>query len=402
MIATQRNTLIVFFCFISALHQTATCFAAPPKVEACSQVGAALKEAAKLRHLKLLRPVPCIALGPKAFQALVKEELLKDNPLSRVHYEGIAGKMLGSIPPGYDYERCVASDYGSDVLAFYHPEKHAIIFPNWETTPQEVLVHEAVHALQDQHFNLSALRDRANDTNDKSLAFSALAEGDAMYIQGLFNQNGSETSDALGSTLNRKADASCGLPEILRKEFEFAYDYGLLFVNSLRQASGEGRLNAAFKHPPGMTRDILYPKEFIAGRKRSKPMSTPRLSPELNRMGLKVRYREVLGEYFVRAFFRSLLTPEDGIKAGKGWDGDALALFEDASRKRHVLIWETAWENQQEAEQFRLIFKKALEKRYCVSLDSKAERIRFSAPGYPEINLEHSKLRVRYSVRDFP
>lgn len=365
----------------------------------CTEVASAAQQAARLKELPLRKPINCLEVDKSRFQNLVREELAKDNPPARLRYEAIAARMLGTIPYEYDYQRCIASDYGGDVLAFYHPDRAAIVFPNWVTTPRDVLIHEAVHALQDQYFNLSKLRDAANTASDRALALSALAEGDAAQIQDQYNKSlGSQALEGLEAEAITPPIAGCGLPELLRRQFEFPYDYGIFFVEYLRTHGGSRAINAAFRNPPRTTREILYPREFLATVKLAPSPLKLTLPPKAEKG--RIVYEEIMGEYFVRSFLRAFVSPEDGIRAAKGWRSDKVRLFESSAQHRNILFWDSVWENSTEAKQFRVAMSRALGKIFGVHLNSNASYVRFATSRYAMITLRQQGKYVSYSVAE--
>lgn len=377
----------------------------------CALVPQAIEVASQLRELEVLQPVPCQALSQAEFQALVDEELAKDNPPERVRYEGIASKMLGTIPEPYDYERCIATDYGVDVLAFYHPEKQSIVLPAWEETPFDVLVHEGVHALQDQHFNLRKLRDAANASSDSALALSALAEGDAAIIQALHNHKiNTHGPDTPSEPVAPPVLPGCGLPTLLRKQFEFPYDYGEFFVAALRKRGEVAELNRAFHNPPRSTREVLYPREYSPALPRSNRPLPAALPRGFAREKFRRVYQEILGEYFIRAYLREHVSREDGVRSGKGWRAGGLALYIgnnvpclsaqpiSAGASCRVLVWETLWENEKEAAQFRTAQLRALSRRFNQTLQLQSSRVRIQPSADREFRLEQQGATVLHVI----
>ncbi len=307
--------------------------------------------------------------------------------------------MLGTIPKQYDYDRCVASDYSGDVLAFYHPDRHAIVLPSWVATPADVLIHETVHALQDQHFNLSKLRTAANVSNDRALALSALAEGDAVWVQEAYNaETDSEPLDGLDPQAVSAPIEGCGLPDMLRRQFEFPYDYGKVFVEQLKSSHGVALIDQAFRYPPQTTREILYPREFAAAKRISG--SAPKLSKPPANLHARLVYTETLGEYFIRSFIRALVSAEDGIRAGKGWRGDRMSLYELPESGSKILYWDSVWENEDEAAQFRAAFSNALQKIFGLRLEPSVPDVLFSTPEFGVVRLQQHGKQVSYAIAE--
>ncbi len=88
---------------------------------------------------------------------------------------------------------------GSQVAGFYDSDTQIMnVLPvvgddpgtSLSVTEQVIYVHEFTHALQDQHFDLNALLDTpdAIDQPDRTLALTALVEGDATAVMTLYSQ----------------------------------------------------------------------------------------------------------------------------------------------------------------------------------------------------------------------
>lgn len=360
----------------------------------CSRVAVALQTASRIRGLPILRDVACLELSKHGFQDLVREKTLKDAPTERVNAEEKVLKMLGLIPFEYDYQRCVIRDYGADVLAFYQPERDTIIFPNWNITPQDILVHEAVHALQDQHFDLEKLRDDAIAEGDRLMALSALAEGDAMTVQYKYLKEveGNNRVDEVEAPVQSD---SCGLPELLRELFDFPYDYGPLFINKLKERGGDNSIEQAFRNPPRTTREILYPRLYPAP-KISMKISGAWVRSSFPRTSFRSVHEDILGEYVLRAFLRAKVSPQRGVLAAKGWIADRVALFQSHGSEKNLLKWESRWESAKEAEEFRRAFVVAISTAFSLHLNELSPRIIFGSTRLPFMMIEQNGSQVRY------
>jgi hypothetical protein len=97
---------------------------------------------------------------------------------------------LGLLPPELDLRAMLFDVLGEQVVGYYDTEQKRLVLRDdslaalmRRDTPdvgegRMVVVHESIHALQDQHFDLHAEHERPH-TIDEANAFRALVEGDA-------------------------------------------------------------------------------------------------------------------------------------------------------------------------------------------------------------------------------
>lgn len=108
-----------------------------------------------------------------------------------------------------------------------------------------VLIHEMVHALQDQHFGLAKLHETAG--SDEELAVAALIEGDATYTM---IQLQPKAAPMLDVPLEKAKD----------KKSAFLYAEGARYVRALHKKGGWEAVNRAYRLPPRSTAAILHPE----------------------------------------------------------------------------------------------------------------------------------------------
>ena len=113
-----------------------------------------------------------------------------------------------------------------------------------------VLIHEMVHALQDQHFGLAKLH-QTSFGSDAELALAALVEGDATYTMiELLKKDQPKVTAMLDTTLTAAKDV----------EREFLYGQGARYVKALKDRGGWPAVNAAYRNPPRSTAAVLHPE----------------------------------------------------------------------------------------------------------------------------------------------
>ncbi len=198
------------------------------------------------------------------------------------------------------------------------------------------LIHEIVHALQDQHFGLERFLDETA-TFDESNASRALVEGDAtfamyeVFLQGL----GSSLADlpsldpivsALMAELEGPEHTSLRqAPLYVRETLLFPYLQGLVFVHSLYGLGGWDAVNAAFASPPTTTQQVLRFARFLEGVGAERiSMAAPSTMAD---SGYELLAEGSMGELGLRLFLAEHGDAQPGPGAACGWAGDAYSIF---------------------------------------------------------------------------
>jgi uncharacterized iron-regulated protein len=162
---------------------------------------------------------------------------------------------------------------------------------------QGVLIHEMVHALQDQHFDLAKLKSKLHldkYDDDAELALAALIEGDATY-----------TMIEVLKKDQPKVAAMLDVPLEKAKNLHnaFLYAQGARYVKALQKRTGGwANVNFAYKFPPGNTASIF----------NLRSVSSIDLGPGATR-GAYALFKELVENADARPF---------ALQAAQGWRGD--------------------------------------------------------------------------------
>jgi uncharacterized iron-regulated protein len=117
-----------------------------------------------------------------------------------------------------------------------------------------VLIHEMVHALQDQHFGLAKLHQASFDS-DAELARAALVEGDATFTMiEVLKKDQPRVAAMLDVPLDKAKDI----------QNAFLYAQGARYVKALRERGGWEAVNNRYRFPPEATASILHPEGVAA------------------------------------------------------------------------------------------------------------------------------------------
>lgn len=277
----------------------------------------------------LLRPLLGFATVIVLAGGLIAEE---KKPLSTAEFEAQLRQLEKDIAKvrGLEFKKPVVVKYlprgGTDkagVNGYYDlKDKTLYIYEDVKANYKRgVLVHEMIHALQDQHFNLKNLHEQ-QFASDGELALAALIEGDATFtmIELLKKEQ-----PRIGIMMETSLETARNLQNA------FLYAQGARYVRALKERGGWEAVNRAYKFTPDCTADILHPNERI---------STMNLGPGKN-----------VGEYGIIAMLSELpQTKPLAVQAAAGWRGDrkvidaqgqawlvAFAGVEEAKRFHHAL-----------------------------------------------------------------
>ncbi len=269
---------------------------------------------------------------------------LDQDELERVHLRYIA---LGLLDASLDVRALIESLMEEELIGYYDPEtQHLAIRDDvaqsfarasdegaaleWRAT----VVHELVHALQDQHLGLGTALDTER-TTDADNAFGALVEGDATlamlaYAAGLSGvsldalvRDRGELTRMLRSAPETLTGSMRSAPAIVRDPLLFRYRDGALFAAALIHSGGFRNVDAAHRAPPTSTREILEPARFLAHE--AQPSLTLPCLPTLESSGHRVVDEDSLGRFELGIY----LGPQGHVLA-TDWRADRYVVFKHA------------------------------------------------------------------------
>ncbi len=228
----------------------------------------ALERMAALRHLPLMRPVAGVTLSRAQLMAKLEEHVAIEYPREAIASEEQFAKLLGAIGASVDYERASFALLGDQIAGFYAPSDEALYLPSDldSRSGAIALVHEAVHALQDQHFDLKRRERYAPGASDAMLAQGCLAEGDATSAMADFmlEDEGKTALDVPDSTLTHLVDETSSVPAYVQRSVFAPYSEGLPFINALRRKGGWDEVDRAWSREGLTTEQVLHPEKWAS------------------------------------------------------------------------------------------------------------------------------------------
>jgi len=338
---------------------------------------------AALRGLDFQREVPVEIMSKEGmrshFERDLEQEYGGDEGIKTI---ALAYAKLGLFPRKLDLKKSLLDFYTAQVAAFYDPETKKLVLPQdlggglllgavqflaqRDIMGEMVLAHELTHALQDQHFSLEdRLRRSGND--DKTLAFHAVAEGDAT-LSGFGRLLGAIDDQSL-ALVNRTVQESIeearssfpDIPEAIIEELLFQYYGGVTFVSRFLREKGWPGVNRLYGSPPLSTEQILHPEKYF-------DLPDPPIRIDLKDLSVlfesdwKEIENNVMGELMVRVLFKRFLSEEDAVKIAGGWGGDRFVAFQRGGEI--AFIWATVWDSPRDAGEFSRGYQKLLSKKY--------------------------------------
>jgi hypothetical protein len=232
----------------------------------------------RIRGLHFRKPIDFRIENRAAMRQYVHRALVEGGiELTRRRYVA-----LGLVPAGLDIARVVEELLEQELVGYYDTSRKRLVLRDdlaatlieSSARPQrgaveETLVHELVHALQDQNLDL-AQRLQSKRSTDQENAYAAVVEGDAQLVayafagaaRGLHEDPDPTPLIALGRLpLDKRAEglsaAMQAAPPFVRIPLLFRYRNGLAYVAALHLKGGFGSVDRAHRSPPATSAEIL-------------------------------------------------------------------------------------------------------------------------------------------------
>jgi hypothetical protein len=222
--------------------------------------------------------------------------------------------------------------------------------------------HEYTHALQDQAFGLRSVVGKDTDQSDRTIARSALVEGDATLLMSLWAQRFLTPQELaeVGSTSDPASEAILArMPAILKDPLLFPYTNGLQLALNAFSTGGFAQVDSFYAKPPDSTEQVLHLDKLES---REMPVAVAFPDDLAARLGdgWKVSLQDTFGEMLLEIVLRDggATATND---AAAGWGGDRVALLEGPDGKKAVVL-DTTWDSAQDATEFEAALGATVEK----------------------------------------
>ena len=290
--------------------------------------------------------------GPVRLEMRTREELVRylrnkldeELPVEEARARVDAYAFLGLVSPDLDLRAVLLSLYTEQVAGFYEPDSTALFVMDDQPAQalQALLVHELVHAVQDQSADLDALTDPALG-NDRATAAQSAIEGHAtlVMLEYMTEQMTGVPIDLgdipdFASQLRPALEGMAGqfpalerAPRVIREGLLFPYLEGAGYVQRL-WTTGE-RIAPFGAALPESTEQVL------------RAAAAPPVELAMTVHGATVVHEDVLGRFELGILLEDVLGRSTGSLAD-AWEGDRYILVESSDGVRGLvahIVWET-------------------------------------------------------------
>ena len=289
-------------------------------------VGRLVPEVEELRDLSFKHPVGVTFLTDAEFReyVAVDEELDPAYRKSLREAESLL-RTVGLIGGPVDLLAALDTSQRSSVLALYDSEEEKIVVrgePPLDVSQRVTLVHELVHVLQDQHFDIEALGERVEkSTSGSEDALVALIEGDASrieaeYVEGLPAAQRRAYDEQEESEIGRVDDELADVPAVVTTLLGAPYAYGPWVVQALVADDGNEAVDRALRRAT-FTQQIFT--DALSVLDPAEPEPVPRvIRGEGERAIGEV---ESFGAFDLYLVLASRIEPSDALEIAQGWAG---------------------------------------------------------------------------------
>lgn len=338
---------------------------APADREAQALVDAALARISALRGLAPRGPVDARHLSAAELVREVEGSLERHVPPRAI--QGTTEMLfgLGTVSPSFDYRASITTLMGTDLAGLYDPD-HKRMFLRAdldETALEATLLHELVHALQDQHYGLDRVLKWREDATDELSALSALAEGDATsaMLDAMLEETGRVAYELPADLIETQMRLMTGsahdhavVPGILKRSLISPYVDGLRFVNEVRQERGWRGVDEVWQRPPATTEQLLHLDKYRANE-GAEVVAVPPEPPIAPAQGSwEVLLHDVWGEQSLRLLFEEWVPTRTAALSATGWAGDRIALFSVGEHR--ALAWHIVADDEEAAQRMHIAF----------------------------------------------
>jgi hypothetical protein len=279
------------------------------------------------RGLHFDHPVPVDFLTAEQYSQRTRvDESELTNGDRRMIEEGTAPlRALGLVPADFDPVESANDLSDTATVAFYDPltERIAVRGTDMNTDLRVTVVHELVHVLQDQHFDLEEMLEDVDPTGDQLTAYLALIEGDATRIQQAYVRSlPSDERDTYLDAADGAEEQLGAIPGVLVAMEGAPYALGPWLVELIAADGGNSAVDEAFDNPPTTTEQMVDPRSYFAGQSAHDVAA-----PTVPSSGEQIGEDDTLGALPLFLLLSERIDPLDALSAVDGWGGDAYVVY---------------------------------------------------------------------------
>ncbi|MDJ1431372.1 Hvo_1808 family surface protein [Halostagnicola sp. A-GB9-2] len=292
--------------------------------------------------------------------------------------------------------------YGDSVQGYYSADRIVIVTDDTDEIriDRTTLVHELVHALQDQQFGL----EREGKTADEQRAENALIEGEANYVPHLYDQRCGSAWECLpdsGAPDDPDGpDEPVGQPSNIGLFLSIyaPYSEGPTFVESLHERYGWEAVDEAYENRPVSTSQVIHPELYpdtepvtveVPDRSSSnwEPATDDDGGPHVETVGEATLFASLWANGVIDRPIDEGVDDGQGAESDgtaplspynyshpttDGWAGDSFVAYQDRDAEDDRLghVWHLEWDSDTDAERFANAYVELLENHDAAATDA--------------------------------
>lgn len=330
-------------------------------------------QASDLRGLPFDSPVRLEWVAADEFPALIHREVegAFTPETARRYRDGYAA--LGVFPPSLDLVEMMMRLQSESIAGLYSSRRRTLYVLDTlrddaqgaNPTQSVIVVHELVHALQQQHApEALELLTRLRHQDDVVGALSAMLEGDATFTMLGVNETQSgaggrneataaRVRQSMLAELEREGSPLAEAPRLLRESLVFPYAYGTPLSAGLFAREGTAGLDAALRDPPLSTLRVLAPDDTDPVEFVRLPMVE--LAAQLGARGCTLGEDNVAGALTLRVLFDEYGGAPDIDGLLRSSSGDRFLQIDCGGTWE--LVWLTRWDSAEAAAHFASAYR---------------------------------------------
>jgi hypothetical protein len=309
-------------------------------------------------------------------EVITREEYREERNTNRSEaarvWENLRYQALFVVGQDRDASAVLDDGFAGNVQGYYSLGNSEIVIVSEGEKPtidRDTLVHELVHALQDQRFGI----DYDTETTDAGQGYESIVEGPAELVEERYDRRcGVEWSCIPPSNKTGGADLELGI----ELQILFPYVQGREFVDTVRQREGWQAVNDLHDRSPAGSTQVIHPETYpdvapvnVTVTDRSTEawsrFETTEIARRLGVAGER-QSTDTLGEAAVYAMLlhNGVIDVEERLgyehRFAAGWAGDQFVPYERDDQFGYV--WKLAWESKDDAAQFASAYRQVLER----------------------------------------
>ncbi len=323
---------------------------------------ALLQHVSDVRGLPIRRAVPERVLSREGMVAHMRAITERETPESMLRAQGEILAALDLVPPDYDFVAGIYALLEDAVAGLYDPDDATmyLVADLDEAEREQTLLHELVHALQDQSYSLATRLRYVPGDSDRRTALHTLAEGDA--TSAMYAAMGA-TIRGFRTTAESHPEEGSTVPPVLYASLLAPYLDGLRFVEGLRKKGGYAAVDAVWKDPPTTTEQLLHADKLAS---HEPAVALPKLQASLLEKDWELMDEDAMGEQGLRLVLEQWTDAASAERAAAGWGGDALAVLTcrgcAAGNDTYAVVWRLVFDTENDAVELSDIFSQRFSK----------------------------------------